>query len=321
MAVLRMLGLIAVLIFPGILPVHAAPVYPANPFLTERDVFVSVDGVIRLEHETLHPVWFALEGLETDAPVVSREIVMVGTNAGMFALDIESGMMRWHIPSATALNSPAVSGDVAFVSGRDGSIQAVDIKDGSQRWQRLLKGALFTPAITDKRLVVGGEGAMLWALDRENGRDQWRLQLGHEMADRPVADEKGRIYLCTMGGQLIAVDGNTGRPEWKRALSGPGSVLVDAERLYVGQFNGEVSARKREGGEVLWEKALPDLDAAPLRILGDTLVVTTKSGDNLFLEPASGDTVGPPQEDATPEQPDAPIPDTASEDMLVKREE
>lgn len=317
MAAFRMLGLIACL---AALPLQAAPIYPANPFLTDRDVFVSVEGVIRLEHETLHPVWFALEGLETDAPVVSREIVMVGTNAGMFALDIESGMMRWHIPSATTLRSPAVSDETAFVSGADGSIQAVDVRNGKQRWHRSLNSALFTPAITDKRLVVGGKGTTLWALDRENGSEHWTLPLGHEIADRPVADEQGRVYLCTMGGQLMSVDSGTGRPQWRRALSAPGSVLVDSERLYVGQFDGEISARKRDGGEVLWKKSTPGLGTAPLRLLGDTLVVTTQGGENLFLDPASGDQVGAPQDGGPTESPDHPaVPDTASEDMLVKR--
>lgn len=320
MTTLRMLGLIAVLILPETLPVQAAPVYPANPFLTDRDVFVSVDGIIRLEHETLHPVWFALEGLETDAPVVSRGTVMVGTNAGMFALDLESGMMRWHIPSAGTLRSPAVSGEVAFVSGADGSIQAVDVQDGKQRWQRSLEGALFTPAIAGKRLVVGGEKGILWGLDRENGRSKWKLALKNEMAARPVADEKERIYLCTKGARLLSVEGATGKPAWEQRLTAPGVVLVDSERLYVGQFNGEVSARNRDNGKVLWERAFPGLGTEPLRKLEDALVVTTKSGDNLFLDPASGEAVGPPGEETAPEAPEPPVaPDEASDEILVQR--
>jgi outer membrane protein assembly factor BamB len=323
MAALRcMLGLIAVLILPGPQPLYAAPVYPANPFLTDQDVFVSVDGIIRLEHDTLHPVWFALEGLKTDAPVVSRGTVMVGTNAGMFALDIDSGMMRWHIPSADTLRSPAVSDEVAFVSGSDGSIQAVDVEDGQRRWRRSLEGSLFTPAIAGQRLVVGGDKGMLWGLDRTNGRSQWKLPLKSKMAGPPVADENGRIYICTTGAKLISVDSGSGKRGWEQTLTSPGAVIVDSKRLYVGQTDGEVSARNRDTGKVLWKQSFPGLDADPLRRLEDTLVVTTESGDNLFLDPASGEAVTPPQMEEgpkAPEAPDAPVaPDEASEDILVQ---
>ncbi|MFQ5935415.1 MAG: hypothetical protein ACE5LB_03295, partial [Acidiferrobacterales bacterium] len=61
-------------------------VYPANPAVVAQAVYVSSQGVTRLQRETLRPVWRALSGVETLAPVVTPSAVLVASTRGLYAL-------------------------------------------------------------------------------------------------------------------------------------------------------------------------------------------------------------------------------------------
>ncbi|MGB3082666.1 MAG: PQQ-binding-like beta-propeller repeat protein, partial [Candidatus Omnitrophota bacterium] len=61
------------------------------------------------------------------SPVVSGDTVYVGSEDGfLYALDKESGDLKWKFQTGSAVNSsPAVSGDTVYVGSEDGYVYAV----------------------------------------------------------------------------------------------------------------------------------------------------------------------------------------------------
>ena len=132
--------------------------------------------------------------------------------------------------------------------------------------------------------------------------------------DHPAVRESLALFL---EGEGIAVCAQAGaRAEALRYVETNVLDLALVDVRSPAEFNGEVTARNREDGKVLWKKSLPGLGTTPLRILRDALVVTTKTGESHFLDPASGESVGPEFEEE--EQAPPAVPDELGEDVIVK---
>jgi outer membrane protein assembly factor BamB len=69
-------------------------------------------------------------------PVVKDGTIYFGSTDGNFyALDIETGFMRWVFKTEAAINSVAAADkDVIYLGSNDGKVYAVDQKDGKLRW-------------------------------------------------------------------------------------------------------------------------------------------------------------------------------------------
>ncbi|MCE9597584.1 MAG: PQQ-binding-like beta-propeller repeat protein [Spirochaetia bacterium] len=69
-------------------------------------------------------------------PVVIGDVMYFGSVDGNFyALDTESGYMRWSFKTKSAVNSvPFADKDTVYFGSNDGSVYAVDIESGKQKW-------------------------------------------------------------------------------------------------------------------------------------------------------------------------------------------
>ncbi|MDN3556260.1 PQQ-binding-like beta-propeller repeat protein [Halomonas maura] len=283
---LLLLLLMAWLVLPGVsaadaaadgAPLVEAPVagavYPANPLVTERALFASDDGVVRLDRESGERVWRALAGEQTFAPVMAAGNLLVGTGSGLVALDPRSGEVRWRRFPEASLYSPSVAGDLAFVAGRDGTLRAVEAASGEVRWMRRFEGWVYPPALAAGVLVTGGQGARLTALEPATGRLLWQRPVGQELVYRPVAGRE-LVFVTTFAGEVLAFEPSSGDLRWRyRDRVASGSPTVDDRRLYLARLDGVLRVLDQASGTPLARHDLGAGVSMPLRVAAGRVVV------------------------------------------------
>jgi outer membrane protein assembly factor BamB len=266
-------------------------IYPANPNLSGRAIFVAGSGVTRLELDGLVPSWHSLEGVQPFEPVIAHGLVVVGSPVGLFALDQETGEVKWQLPSDQALFTPTVVGDTAFAGGEDGTLRALDLASGQERWQHRLEGWVFSPAVVGDHLVTGGNSGTLWGLDTGDGSEKWQKQVGEELVFHPVAGTDDPVYVSTTEGTVLALMAATGNLRWQTRVETPTTATVYGNRIFLVQFSGLVTACDRYKGTKLWEYQLKGSSTTPARILDGKLLAITDDGISVMLNPASGEEI------------------------------
>jgi quinohemoprotein ethanol dehydrogenase len=137
------------------------------------------------------------------------------------------------------------------------------------------RGLEATPIVVDGVLYATGTWSVVYALDAATGREIWTFdpQVPREkgrdaccdVVNRGVAVWKGRVYVGTIDGRLIALDAATGTPVWDVLTIDPakpytitGAPRVVKDRVIIGNggaefgVRGYFSAYDAETGEMSW---------------------------------------------------------------------
>jgi quinohemoprotein ethanol dehydrogenase len=118
------------------------------------------------------------------------------------------------------------------------SIDASNVKDLRLAWSfdtDTTRGLEATPLIIDGVMYTTGSWSIVYALDARTGKQIWRFdpqvprQFGQkaccDVVNRGVAVYKGKVYVGTIDGRLIALDAESGKLAWQ-------VVTVDQNRPY-----------------------------------------------------------------------------------------
>jgi PQQ-dependent dehydrogenase (methanol/ethanol family) len=132
-----------------------------------------------------------------------------------------------------------------------------------------------TPLVVDGVMYTTGVWNVLYALDAKTGKELWRYDPQPNRAwlrymccgpaNRGPAVWKGKVFIGTMDGRLIAVDAATGRPMWDvqttdrtRPYSITGAPRVVRGKVIIGNggaefgVRGYVTAYEAESGKQVW---------------------------------------------------------------------
>jgi len=133
-----------------------------------------------------------------------------------------------------------------------------------------------TPLVKDGVMYTTGAWSIVWALDAKTGAQLWsydpKVPKDHgkyvccDVVNRGVALYKGRVYLGTLDGRLIALDAKTGAPVWDVQTTpkeGPyaitGAPRIVKGRVVIGNAGSEypvrgfVSAYDSDTGKLAWK--------------------------------------------------------------------
>ncbi|MEH6606793.1 MAG: outer membrane protein assembly factor BamB [Pseudomonadales bacterium] len=105
--------------------------------------------------------------------------------------------------------------------------------------------------------------------------------------------EADTLYVAEAGGDVFALDRNTGKTIWKRDVDSDisGGVGIGADLAIVGTSSGEVIALKQSDGTRVWTANVGGEILAPPAAASDIVVVQTFSGKLIGLDASSGDKV------------------------------
>ncbi len=212
----------------------------------------SATGKWRWQYEREMPEGFTIHGYA--GPRLAGAQLLTGFADGYFvSLSAASGEVVWARSLATASDqfvdvdtTPALAGDLAYVSSYSGGLYALDLHDGATRWRLGVEGVgdvsvvadrlyfvaprqgvhasdlqghviwrqgltaagdLTGPMVVGRYLIFSGSRAGLFVVDRTDGSLLEVFNPGHGVCAPATLDEaKRRIYVLSNGGSLYALN-------------------------------------------------------------------------------------------------------------------
>ncbi|MBF0178119.1 MAG: outer membrane protein assembly factor BamB [Magnetococcales bacterium] len=231
------------------------------------------------------------------------------TQAEMVALDRRDGRELWRASVATAVASPPrVVRDLVIFVTLDNRTYALDGATGQRRWvhntspEPLVIMGAGTPSVLRGTVLVGYASGELFALSLEDGKPQWTYNMTImgsrseldllQNVTAPLLVTPRAVFAATHQGRLMALQPNSGKPFWERAMSVIHTPLLVDDRLVVADVDGSLSVLSAADGVPFWQTHLSDaLLTAPV-MFHDRIIVGDSKGRIFAVDPASGRVVG-----------------------------
>ena len=227
-------------------------------------------------------VWSADVGKGTEALRIAlspagdgERIYAASYDGNVVALNPENGRRIWRVETDTILSSgPGVGQGLVVVAGYDGDLVALQAEDGSEVWRVNIAGeSLARPIISENLVIIYTIDGRLRVLSTFDGSERWTFEqslpaLTQRGSSVPIL--VGNTVICGFdNGRLIALDLQTGTPEWEAILAPPsgrsdlerlsdvdGSITAIGQDVYAAGYNGRIASLAIESGQVLWTRDL-----------------------------------------------------------------
>jgi outer membrane protein assembly factor BamB len=188
----------------------------------------------------------------------------------------------------------AASGMIFFGS-KDGRIYALDANSGQMKWTYRIGKALKLPLATvDDAVLAASEDKNLYAIDAQTGQKRWQFSAGNDFKDWPgriwigpvVSD--GTVHIATKDKKLHVLDIQTGKERWQFAAGGDISPpAVSRETVFFGSKDKRVYALQADNGKKIWE-VKTDHEKYSLPIIADGKVLIAGDDDLYAFDPDDG---------------------------------
>jgi outer membrane protein assembly factor BamB len=174
----------------------------------------------------------------------------------------------WTAGGASLLEfPPAIAYGRLYVADGGGRVLAVSTKTGARAWSyNAHRCQAASPAVGDykhgtvyevflNRIPCAKKNPAdgeIVALEVGKGRLRWRTHIGASETSPVIVGN--RLYVGDWQGNVYAIDARTGQIEWTAHTNGAvkGGVAVSGNRLYVGSYDGHVYAFDARNGHRLW---------------------------------------------------------------------
>jgi outer membrane protein assembly factor BamB len=237
-------------------------------------------------------------------------LLLVATYAGeVMALSKETGDEVWRkqLPGEV-VSAPRTNGSVVAAQTVNGKLFALDAKTGEQLWfydnpppVLTLRGTP-SPIVTDTAIYSGFSNGRMMAFNPANGLILWEQRIaspkGRSELERMVdihsspLIKDGVIYVGTYQGRISALARGTGKPLWGQDGSTSESVALSGDKLFVAHADGKLVAYNSVTGEQLWsnEKMLRRLLNGP-QVFGYYVAVVDFKGYMHVVNQSDGEFV------------------------------
>jgi len=257
----------------------ANSVYPQNPLVEQDAITISSEAVARFDLSGKIKLWQNLDNLQTFEPVDGGENILVGTSRGLYALDKQTGKIRWHSAINDTVFSPSINLGVAYAGSRSGNLYAFRLSDGLKLWSFQTDGWIYSPVLFGELVITGGQKGELIAIERNSGNLRWTYALPNEMVFAPVMGSQTNVLVTTFAGDVIAVDANTGVLRWSLDTATPNASPIFIQgKLIAAGFDGYIRGIDPQTGQLLWATSLGGRISPPVRFKSDQLLVSTDQG-------------------------------------------
>ena len=291
------------------------PIFLLLPFLGISDLIARTqDAELLLSHEGVSNwrvgeqgraatiLWQRLRGLSTSEPVNADSQILVGSSAGLFALNRSDGSTHWHLRGDDHIYSPSLINGIAYAASRDGILRAVNANNGALEWQHSLSGWIYRPAMSGDTLVTGGSDSTLWGIHPLNGLIRWQHELPGELVNAPLAISDAVVVAATFSRHLTAYRGESGQQLWQSSLTSPALQLVaDNHAIYSSGYDGVIHAIDLQTGQILWQQESGADRTLKLQIIPEGLLLThnqsyqllnSQTGTPILTDSVDGEMLG-----------------------------
>jgi outer membrane protein assembly factor BamB len=221
------------------------------------------------------------------SPALSGELVYVaGYNGKVYALNAESGALRWVYPREGNMD-PIVSGlvvvlDKLFFGCADGKVYALDAATGDLLWEFATESEdkiWSTPTLDGETLYVASLDKKLYALNAADGTEIWQFEAEGAIASTPLVDN-GTIYIGGLDRYFYAIDAADGTEIWKFQAEKwfwTRAVIVE-DAIYVGCFDGKAYVLNALNGNEITEFDLESPARSWPVLVENRVLIATEAG-------------------------------------------
>ena len=248
------------------------------------------------------------DAMYAGGPAVDGDLLVVGTLDGhVYGVNAKDGGPRWNAELASeVLAAPTISGDLVLVRTQDGRVFGLDRADGKRRWVYdqgnvpLLSLRGNGDLLAANGVVfLGSDDGKLIALREDNGAKLWEQKLASGVgrtdierlddADGSILIDGSTLFAGAYHGNLLAVDGPSGRPLWGHAFSTFDSLALGSNALYGVNDQSQIWAFDKSTGADIWKSdALKYRWVTGPAVQGDYVVVGDLDGYVHWLQTGDG---------------------------------
>ena len=184
----------------------AQAAYPVNPALIDDSIYVSQQGIYRFDRNQSEPLWSSLQGVETFEPVIYETLLLVGSTRGLYALELATGRIAWHIEKQHTLFTPSIS-TWAFSGSLHGTLYAIDPEHGDIIWRSRFPGWIYSPVVNEAttQLWTGGQAHKIYALSAAEGSQEHEIATTQELVFSPIDLGNNRIAINLFDGSTLVI--------------------------------------------------------------------------------------------------------------------
>ena len=212
------------------------------------------------------------DALYAGGPTVDGDLLAVGTLDGhVYGINSKDGSPRWEAQlNSEVLASPAIAGDLVVVRTEDGRLYGLDRATGKRTWvydqgsvPLLSLRGNGAPLVANGVVFYGSDDGKMIALRQDNGAKLWEQRLGSGVgrteidrlddADGSILLDGTTLYGAAYHGNLVAVDGPSGRPLWAHPLSTFDSLAANDSAIFGIDDDSQVLAFDKSSGANIWK--------------------------------------------------------------------
>jgi len=252
-----------------------------------------VSTVVAIRADTSLPVWrFEATDRIRCSPAYAGGLLCFGADNGVFyALDGESGELKWFLKTARAVRSaPAIVNGVIYFGTNDSKVYALDAAAGKQKWVFDADDDVYAAIAVSDVVWVACTNGTLYGLDPNRGTERWRIPFvgAGGLYSAPAVEgryaylaAKDRIYKVAASG----VANPLGDALSARITAPP---ALGRRYLYVGCENGTLYALDAARGQPVWTHKFHGAIAAQPLITGNLVVAGGSQGEVVALDALTG---------------------------------
>lgn len=172
----------------------------------------AVDGSVRWERPTSLDVPATEDGLpeyldvDTTPVVVGDTVYAASFGAGLYALDVQNGSVRWRMEEATGVTGILAlpDGHLILASANSG-LSRLDPATQERIWNvPNARGSLGQPILVRDYVLVGRSAGSLLSIRIADGSELSRVDAGHGFSALPAVQSR-RAFVVSNGGALLAL--------------------------------------------------------------------------------------------------------------------
>lgn len=222
-----------------------------------------------------------------DAPhtLVGDYAVFGGVDGRVFALDLETGQIRWNRQLSGRISAaPADADDAVVVVDDAGRYAMYEAFDGARRWGgRTFGRNSATPAVDENTVYIASRDQSLYALDRTTGRDRWVYRDTEPLEWDPKLIGSTLFLPVPAGNRLVALNTEAGEVRWTFEGSAIPLTTPRTDRIMLATPQQLRVVREHDGQSLAQAQTRPLVTA--LNGPDDSLILVAGNGNMSRLNP------------------------------------
>jgi outer membrane protein assembly factor BamB len=241
--------------------------------------------------------------------------VYIGSSNGIFySISQETGTITWQYDAGDAIHSTAAIDDgIVYFTDNKQALHALNAKSGKKKWTMVFDKSLAypwafdyyysSPVIDKKELVIGIKDGHVYNIDVAKKVIRWKFKTQGIVRSTP-AISGDLVFAADTEGMLYALDRNTGKEQWRFAITGnslknedfgfdrraiiSSPVVIDNKVIFGGR-DGFLYAVDKNTGKELWRNDHQVSWVISSVAVKDSIVITGTS-DGRFVQAVHLDT-------------------------------